>query len=286
VLSVVIPCRNAATTLGEQLEALSGERWDKPWEVIVSDNGSTDGSLAVVRRFESALPGLRVVDSADVRGPAHAMNVGAKAALGSRLAFCDADDVVGAGWVKAVGEALEKYPFVAAVQETARLNPSWVLEAREPLGARLPMTRFAPHLPYAGAGTIGVRKAVHDRVGGFDVSIGALFEIDYALRLRAAGVPLVLVPEAIVHYRWRNSIQGIFRQAVWYADGAAAVQKRHAANPTSVRALTRWPLVHWKAILAQLPRLTSRGGRARMAWLLGWQAGRIRATVKHRVLVF
>ena len=40
-LSVIIPCYNAAATLGEQLTALSEQVWDQPWEVIVADNGSS-----------------------------------------------------------------------------------------------------------------------------------------------------------------------------------------------------------------------------------------------------
>ncbi|HET9225168.1 MAG TPA: glycosyltransferase, partial [Thermoanaerobaculia bacterium] len=43
-LSVVIPCLNAEATLGDQLEALAGQGWSGEWEVIVADNGSTDGS--------------------------------------------------------------------------------------------------------------------------------------------------------------------------------------------------------------------------------------------------
>jgi glycosyltransferase involved in cell wall biosynthesis len=41
-LSVIIPCYNGAETIAAQLEALAGQQWSGQWEVIVSDNGSTD----------------------------------------------------------------------------------------------------------------------------------------------------------------------------------------------------------------------------------------------------
>ena len=50
-LSVIIPCFNAEVTIVVQLEALANQRWSKPWEVIVSDNGSTDNSMEIVKSF-------------------------------------------------------------------------------------------------------------------------------------------------------------------------------------------------------------------------------------------
>lgn len=102
-LSVIIPCLNAERTIGEQLAALAAQRWSERWEVIVADNGSTDGTLEVVRRFAGRLPELRVVDASQRRGSGYARNRGAAVARGEWLAFCDADDVVAPGWVAAMG---------------------------------------------------------------------------------------------------------------------------------------------------------------------------------------
>ena len=86
-LSVVIACYNAARTIGGQLESLARQEWSEPWEVIVADNGSTDGSAAIAEQYRSRLPSLRVVDASARRGQAYARNVGAKAARGVALAF-------------------------------------------------------------------------------------------------------------------------------------------------------------------------------------------------------
>ena len=121
-LSVVVPAFNAAATIGAQLDALQRQHWDAPWEVIVADNGSTDNTAALVAQRAATDGRIRLVDASDARGAAHARNRAVAAARGSVIAFCDADDVVGAGWVAAMGSALKRTPFVTGPQEYKTLN--------------------------------------------------------------------------------------------------------------------------------------------------------------------
>ncbi len=67
VTSVVIPVRNGAATLAEQLEALAQQEYDDEWEVVVADNGSSDATREVVNGFRD-LPQLRVVDASGGSG--------------------------------------------------------------------------------------------------------------------------------------------------------------------------------------------------------------------------
>ena len=119
-LSVIIPCYNAAPTIAAQLDALTGQCWMHQWEVIVVNNHSTDGSMEVVERYRTRLPHLRIVDAFARRSRPYALNVGAAAATGESLAFCDADDEVGPGWVAAIGDALIKYQTLWQAALTAR----------------------------------------------------------------------------------------------------------------------------------------------------------------------
>lgn len=217
-LSVIIPCYNAGATIAEQLEAFVVQQWSESWEIIISNNGSTDTTLDIVEQYRERLPNMRIVDSSEKKGAAYAMNVGAKAAKGDALAICDADDVVAPGWVAAIGEALEQYEMVASRFDYEKLNGDWSQRNHKWLSQQkgLPKTRFHPHLLFAGCCGLGMRRELHEALGGFDESIPVLFDPDYCFRAQLRGAKIEFVPEALVHIRNRTKLSRAFSQArVW-----------------------------------------------------------------------
>jgi glycosyltransferase involved in cell wall biosynthesis len=279
-VSVVLPCRNGADTIADQLEALAGQECAEPWELVVVDNGSTDGTPAIVERYRDRIANLCVVDASDRAGVPYARNRGVAEATGERIAFCDADDEVARGWVSAMGDALQRFEFVAGWSDLVKLNDPWLRETREPQPRdRLPTLPYPPHLPYAGTCALGIRRRLHELVGGFDESLLVLHDTDYCIRVQQRGVPLELVPEAVVHYRYRRSWRGIFGQARSYAEASALIQKRYGPPKLD----WRWPLRLWKPVLGALGRSYRRSDRAKLAWLLGWQVGRYQGSLRHRV---
>ena len=216
-LSIVIPCFNAASTIAEQLDALAVQEWDESWEVVVADNGSDDGTLAVVEGYLGVLPSLTVVDASARGGSAYARNVGVKAASGEFIAFCDADDVVAPGWLAAIGGALEEHPFVASRFDTERLNSPLLQKTRmnnQATGLR--SYTYPEYLPHAGGCGLGVRRAVHELIGGFDESMMRLEDTDYCWRIQLAGIPLYFAADALMHIRFREGLRDSFRQAFLY----------------------------------------------------------------------
>ena len=283
-LSVVLPCRNAAATLEPLLRALAGERWEGEWEVLVADNGSTDDSRAVVERFRDRLPGLRWIDASSRRGQAHARNIGAAAARGDALLVLDCDDEPAPGWLAAMGRALAQHDFVACRYDQRKLNPEWVSASREtPQGEGLNPYAYPPFLPHAGGSSLGVKRAVHEAVGGFDESLAALEDTDYCWRIQLAGTPLVFVPDALVHIRMRSDLGGLFRQALFHSEWNVAMYRRYRE-----RGMPRLPLsaglLRWAKLLLSTPKVVTRAGR--WAWVsqLGWRLGRLRGCFKYRVL--
>jgi glycosyltransferase involved in cell wall biosynthesis len=282
-LSVVIPCYNAEDTLAEQLDALSGQSWDQPWEVVLADNRSTDRSREIAEGFRDRMPNLRIVEASARQGQPFALNVGAEAALGTSLAFCDADDVVGDGWVAAIGNALAEHDFVACRWDVTRLNTEAVQRSRgnAQVGGLQPYTN-PPFLPHAGGGTLGVKRALHLEVGGFDETLPVLHDTDYCWRLQLRGVTLHFVTDAVVHVRYRDTWRGVYQQARSY--GAYNVLLYKLYRDRGMPAIDwRRGLKGWIGVVKGSVFLYRPSARLPWARRLGWVIGRLEGSIKHRV---
>ncbi len=89
-VTIIIPCYNAARWLAATLESALAQTWT-PTEIVLVDDGSTDDSLQIARRYESAR--VRVIAQANA-GAAAARNSGLRAAQGDFVQFLDADDLL------------------------------------------------------------------------------------------------------------------------------------------------------------------------------------------------
>jgi glycosyltransferase involved in cell wall biosynthesis len=112
-ISVVICTRNRAGPLGVLLESMT--RLDIPaglrWELLIVDNGSTDGTAAVVESFAARLP-VRCVRE-DKAGLSNARNRGVAEALGRYICWTDDDVAIDGGWLAAYAAAFAMHPEAA-----------------------------------------------------------------------------------------------------------------------------------------------------------------------------
>lgn len=274
-ISVVIACYNAQDTLGAQLEALAQQTYPDGFEVLLADNGSTDASVAIAESYLPRLPGLRVVDASQRRGPAHARNVAARAATTPWLAFCDADDVVAQDWLTSMARALWRHPFVGGRFESTLLNHGRVLRSRElQQDDELQRSPFGPDLPHAGAGNMGVHRDVFLGVGGFDESLTCLEDTDLSWRLQLTGVPLAFRPQAVVHVRLRSSWSGMWSQGLAYGRASALLErgfgKPESGQERPVEPEPVGPRSFPAKLLAIVREQRSLGG---VLWQLGWHLG-------------
>lgn len=263
-LSVIIACRDAAPTIGEQLTALARQHsGGLRWEVLVCDNGSTDNSREIVESFRPCLP-VRVVPAAGRPGPAHARNVGAAQSSADWLAFVDADDVVADNWLPAVVAGLRAHPFLAGRFETERLNDPRMVTTRVGHQRDGLQRGAAVQLPHAGAGNMAIHRDVFLSVGGFDETLTHLEDTDFCWRVQLAGHPLVFWPDAVLHMRLRSTWRGRWAQAFAYGAAAAELERRYAGVETSGAATGSSPAASEEP---QRPSLQS------LTWQLGWHVG-------------
>lgn len=114
-VSIIIPCFNAAPWLAATLESALTQDWS-PREIIVVDDGSSDDSLAIARRFESR--GVRVFTQPN-RGASAARNAGLRAARGNFIQFLDADDLL------APDKLSQQLARLAPGEENILLSAAW-----------------------------------------------------------------------------------------------------------------------------------------------------------------
>jgi glycosyltransferase involved in cell wall biosynthesis len=188
-VTVVIPAKDAASTLGRALAGVAGQ--DVDHEVIVVDDGSSDATPAVAREH-----GVRVVAGAG-EGPAAARNLGAGAATARALAFLDADCFPTPGWLAAGLRALED---VELVQGAVRADPD---APRGPFDRTLWVTDAWGLFESAN---LFVRRDAFEALGGFEGWLGQATAKELAedtwlgWRARRAGMRTAFAPEALVHH--------------------------------------------------------------------------------------
>lgn len=279
-ISVVVPCRNAAAIIGHQLEALARQGCVRDWELVVVDNGSDDDTRQVVEGFRDRLPRLTVVDAHDRRGAAYARNVGARAASGENVAFCDADDEVGDGWLAAVELALREHRAIAFRTDTDKLNGGEAGRASRQVDG-LQQYTYPPYLPYSGA-TIAIRRDLFLKLGGFDESMLACEDADFCWRLQLAGVDLHFVRDAVVHVRLRPTLRSMCRQARLWGEYNVVLYKKF--RPHGMPKLRRAQgLRNLVGTVRRFPQLASRRTRSSWLWEANWATGRLIGSLKHGV---
>ncbi len=280
-VSVIIPAHNAADTLGAQLGSLAAQDCSAiEWELIVVDNRSTDPTAEVAMSYAGRIPELRVVTADEAAGSGYARNVGAAAAAGRVLAFCDADDVVVSDWVANMGKAVDDHRFVAGALDLEELNPEWATRSRGRVDeAGVPL--YEGLFPVASGCNMGIDAKLFDELGGFVNDYDRVEDAELSMRAWMAGHPAHFAADARIHYRLRTDIPSMFRQSRGYGRHRARLVKRAvefgAPKPALPPRLRSWA---WLAI--NTPRLRDRSTRAHWAWVLGLKMGTLQGATAAR----
>lgn len=195
LLSVVIPCYNAARFLPEAVASVLAQRYE-PLEILVIDDGSTDATPEIAPGLGPEVRYLRQEN----RGPSSARNLGLREARGELIAFLDADDLWPEGKLDLqVGRLLED-PALDVVSGRVR----YVLLP----GGRIPDLRFeGPDrtLPGIYIGAAIYRRRAFEIVGPFDETLHYSEDHDWFLRAREADLKMLVLAEVTLLYRMHDS---------------------------------------------------------------------------------
>jgi glycosyltransferase involved in cell wall biosynthesis len=268
VISVVVPVRNGMPWLEEQLRALVAQECAESWEIVIADNGSSDGSLQLAQEFAKNFEFVHSVDASARRGAPAARNAGVRAAQGELLAFCDADDVVQPGWLASCAKALENVDIVAGVFDFGSLQG---LRETPPRPASMRQLGFLP----AGLGAnLAIRRHAFEAVSGFSEELLIGEDIDLCWRLQLQGFRFVIDFGAVVFKRERPGFSQTFKQAAAYGRSGPTLYRRHRA--TGAHRNVSGAAKSWTWLVVQAPRLV-RPGDLRLEWAraAGMRTGRL-----------
>lgn len=223
-VSVIVPVLNGAQTIGDQLAALARQRTARLFEVLICDNGSTDDTLHVVERWRSLLPGLKVIDAGDRKGPSHARNCGILAARGRLLVFCDADDVVDDFWLDEFAAKANPKVLLSGWTEYRSLNPEYEIYGD---GISKDLILREGYLFSIDSANFAMMRADALVCGGFDESMRYVEDVDLAWRAQQASMSIQSVP-AVVHSRLRDTPAGEFKQRRHWGEYSILLRVRNA----------------------------------------------------------
>lgn len=176
IASVIIPVFNGLKTLPLQIKALEKQKTSSLFEILIADNGSTDGLKEWLQNEKNHH--LRYIDASEVKGAAYARNKAVREARSEYILFCDADDLVDKFWVSNAVKALTKYPIVTGTALTVfedefsaikKPEDGWKKFANlssDDVYSEAPMGSIAPIIL---GGNFAIHKSLFEEIGGFDV---------------------------------------------------------------------------------------------------------------------
>jgi glycosyltransferase involved in cell wall biosynthesis len=220
LVSVVVPVYNGERFLAQALESALAQEYE-PFEVIVVDDGSTDGSAAVAQAYP-----VRYLNRRN-GGVAAARNEGVTAATGEFLAFLDQDDLWLQGKLERQVSYLLEHPEVGFVHTSIEVlfepgtpRPRW-LKPDAPLNPFLPSTLM-------------MRRETFELVGPFDPRFSMTSDADWLARARQAGVRRAVLDEPLVRYRVHDANgmhqQGLLKTEMFRVLKASALRQRATAE--------------------------------------------------------
>jgi glycosyltransferase involved in cell wall biosynthesis len=244
-ISIITPSYNQAQFIEETIQSVLTQGYDD-LEYIIVDGGSKDGSVDIIKKYESQL--AYWVSEPD-RGFGHALNKGFARATGEIVAYLNSDDLLLPGSLKTVAAFFEKYPSADLVT-----GDRWFIDENSKV---LYKTRYYLYLPgqFRYTKTLAQeatfwRRSCFDKMGGLMVDEQLKFAIDFDLWVRIAKVgKLSHLPFYLGCFRIQASAKSSLINDVGITERKAIMVKNYGRYPS------RFELASYSFLLLNIRRL-------------------------------
>lgn len=214
-VSVVVTILNEAKHLPDLLDSLAAQ--EPPFEVLIVDAGSRDGSVELVEAFAKDHPHFRLLHHPGKRGESR--NAGAARATGDYLAFIDGDCIANPFWLKRLRDHVASNRIVAGRTVTFGY---WAFERLQ----RVELEHRGRDVTHPSSNLLYPRDAFL-ALGGFDPRFVTAEDIDLNFRAVETGLDVHYAKDALVYHRARESVGGFLRQAFWNGYGRKQLTLKH-----------------------------------------------------------
>ena len=231
---------NARADLERCLESLHVARPAAPHDILVVDNGSTDGSADAARRW----PEVKVIEAGANLGFARANNIGIRAGNAANILLLNSDTIVPAGAIDRLLAELDRHEEVAVigprlVDAGGRAELSFgrmigpLSELRQKRqrrsGAVENLTRHQQYPDWVSGACLLVRRADAEAVGGLDERYFMYIEdVDFCAAIRARGRKIMFAPDVeVVHLRGRSAASAPAATREHYRRSQLAFYEKH-----------------------------------------------------------
>jgi glycosyltransferase involved in cell wall biosynthesis len=224
-ITALVTAYNAERHIGETLEAILTQT-RPPEELLVVDDGSTDGTADELARFGAE---IRVVRQAN-RGHAAAINRGIEEARGDYVSRCDADDIWEPTRLERQASAVDRHPAIdiafGAAWSFGAFEGPWRSPPGEGLLAPDPFARAMYSWNFVCASTVMIRRKLWERLGPFAAPDVVAEDYDYWLRALRAGAVFYYDPAVLVRYR--RHARNVTNDRLQMRRATLGVHTRHA----------------------------------------------------------
>jgi glycosyltransferase involved in cell wall biosynthesis len=270
--SVVIPTYNRKPILEKCLKALEQQNLEESYEVVVVDDGSTDGTVEWLSQSSEVFPHVRLLCQ-DHQGPAAARNFGVAQAKGDKIVFIDSDLVVTPTFLQSHWEhwqSAQQYLGHDRVFTYGRVINTANFE--HPTTEPYKVTDYSA--AYFATGNVMIARQWLEKAGLFDTrfSLYGWEDLELGVRLKALGLQLIRATDA-VGYHWHpaftlDQLPALIDQEFQRGKMGALFYRKH---PTwAVRMMIQMTSLHWIlwGVLSFGGRLNEASLKPVMNWLI------------------
>jgi glycosyltransferase involved in cell wall biosynthesis len=216
LISVVLNVMNEERYIADLLDSLVIQ--EQPLEVVVVDAASKDCTQEIVKRYAERYPFVKLYIKPGTRGVS--TNFGISKAKGDVIAFTGGDDLANPNWIKELRKSFQQGADVVAGRSIMIGLKGW-----EDLD-RVELYHKGYDISYPSA-NMAFRRAVLNKVKGFDTWFITAEDIDLNFRSVDAGFHIVYNPDAVIYRRTKGTVYGFYRQAFWNGAGRKQLTLKH-----------------------------------------------------------